>query len=89
MDEPDFAVASFLLSAMGESTFLVLLRFMEQYAPDPATRSVTRLAANDEARHVAFAVAHLRDRPATIRGCWTAWLSRCTADMTPCATPPG
>ena len=61
VDEPDFAVASFLLSAMGESTFLVLLRFLERHAPDPVTRSVTRLAANDEARHVAFAVAHLRE----------------------------
>ncbi len=61
VDEPDFAVASFLLSAMGESTFLVLLRFLERYAPDPVTRTVTRLAANDEARHVAFAVAHLRE----------------------------
>ena len=61
VDEPDFAVASFLLSAMGESTFLVLLRFLERHAPDPVTRAVTRLAANDEARHVAFAVAHLRE----------------------------
>ena len=61
VDEPDFAVASFLLSAMGESTFLVLLRFLERHAPDPVTRTVTRLAANDEARHVAFAVAHLRE----------------------------
>ena len=61
VDEPDFAIASFLLSAMGESTFLVLLRFLERHAPDPVTRSVSRLAANDEARHVAFAVAHLRE----------------------------
>ena len=60
VDEPDFAVASFLLSVMGEGTFLVLLRFLERYAPDPVTRTVTRLAANDEARHVAFGVAHLR-----------------------------
>ena len=60
VDEPDFAVASFLLSVMGEGTFLVLLRFLERYAPDPVTRAVTRLAANDEARHVAFGVAHLR-----------------------------
>ena len=61
VDEPDFAVAFFLLSAMGESTFLVLLRFLERHAPDPVTRAVARLAANDEARHVAFAVAHLRE----------------------------
>ena len=61
VDEPDFAIASFLLSVMGEGTFLVLLRFLERYAPDPVTRAVTRLAANDEARHVAFGVAHLRE----------------------------
>jgi hypothetical protein len=61
VDEPDFAVASFLLSVMGEGTFLTLLRFLEKHAPDPVARTVTRLAANDEARHVAFGVAHLRE----------------------------
>ena len=61
IDEPDFAIASFLLSVMGEGTFLTLLRFLEQHAPDPVTRSVTRLAAADESRHVAFGVAHLRE----------------------------
>src|SRR5262249_46515499 len=61
VDEPDFAIASFLLSVMGEGTFLTLLRFLEQHAPDPVTRTITRLAANDEARHVAFGVAHLKE----------------------------
>jgi hypothetical protein len=61
VDEPDFAIASFLLSVMGEGTFLTLLRFLERHAPDPVTRLVTQLAANDEARHVAFGVAHLRE----------------------------
>ncbi|MBI1353416.1 MAG: ferritin-like domain-containing protein [Acidobacteria bacterium] len=61
VDEPDFAVASFLLSVMGEGTFLTLLRFLERHAPDPVTRAVTALAAADEARHVAFGVAHLRE----------------------------
>jgi hypothetical protein len=61
VDEGDFEIASFLLSVMGEGTFLTLLRFLENYAPDPVTRSVTRLAAQDEARHVAFGVAHLRE----------------------------
>ena len=61
VDEPDFAIASFLLSVMGEGTFLTLLRFLERHAPDPVTRAVTRLAADDEARHVAFGVAHLRE----------------------------
>ena len=59
VDEPEFAIASFLLSVLGEGTFLSLLWFIEQYAPDPVTASVARLAAQDEARHVAFGLAHL------------------------------
>ncbi len=62
VDEPDFAVASFLLSVLGEGTFLTLLWFLERYAPDPITKTITRLAAQDEARHVAFGVAHLREK---------------------------
>lgn len=61
VDEGDFAIASFLLSVMGEGTFLTLLRFLERHAPDPQTRAITRLAAQDESRHVAFGVAHLRE----------------------------
>jgi hypothetical protein len=60
LDEPDFAVASFLLSVMGEGSFLVLLDFLQRFGPDPITRAVARLAAQDEARHVAFGLAHLR-----------------------------
>src|SRR5712671_2217530 len=60
VDEPDFAIASFLLSVLGEGTFLSLLWFIEQYAPDPVTMAVARLAAQDEARRVAFGLAHLR-----------------------------
>ena len=59
IDEPEFAIASFLLSVLGEGTFLSLLWFIEQYAPDPVTAAVSRLAAQDEARHVAFGLAHL------------------------------
>ena len=58
-DEPDFALASFLLSVLGEGTFLSLLSFLQTNAPDPVTRQVTRLAHADEARHVAFGMAHL------------------------------
>jgi hypothetical protein len=60
IDEPDFAIASFLLSVLGEGSFLSLLWFINKYAPDPITEAVTRLAAQDEARHVAFGLAHLR-----------------------------
>jgi TusA-related sulfurtransferase len=59
VDEQEFAIASFLLSVLGEGTFLSLLWFIERYAPDPVTAAVSRLAAQDEGRHVAFGVAHL------------------------------
>jgi hypothetical protein len=61
IDEPEFAIASFLLSVLGEGTFLSLLWFIERHAPDPVTAAVARLAAQDEARHVAFGMAHLRE----------------------------
>jgi len=61
VNEPDFAIASFLLSVLGEGTFLSLLWFLERYAPDPVTAAVCRLAAQDEARHVAFGMSHLRE----------------------------
>lgn len=60
LDEPDFALAFFLLSVLGEGTFLSLLWFIHEHAPDEATRVLTRLAAQDEARHVAFGMAHIR-----------------------------
>lgn len=59
MDEPDFALAFFLLSVLGEGTFLSLLWFIHENAPDPVTRKVAQLTAQDEARHVAFGMAHL------------------------------
>ena len=60
LDEPDFALASFLLNIMGEGSLLMLLNFIHRHGPDAITRSVARLAAQDEARHVAFGLAHLR-----------------------------
>jgi hypothetical protein len=60
LDEPDFALASFMLSVLGEGTFLNLLWFLERSAPDPLTREIVRLVAQDEARHVAFGVGHLQ-----------------------------
>jgi hypothetical protein len=60
MDEPDFALATFLLSVLGEGSFLSLLWFLRDHAPDPVTREVATLTAQDEARHVAFGLAHLQ-----------------------------
>jgi hypothetical protein len=71
VDEPDFATASFLLSVLGEGTFLSLLGFLRDRAPDPVTRAVARWSAQDEARHVAFGMAHLArhcERDTSLRG---------------------
>jgi hypothetical protein len=60
LDEPDFSLASFLLSVLGEGSFLDLLAFIAKHAPDPVTREVASLARRDERRHVAFGMAHLK-----------------------------
>lgn len=59
---PDFSTATFLLSVLGEGSFVNLLGFLREHAPDPVTRDICRLAARDEARHVAFGMAHLAHR---------------------------
>jgi hypothetical protein len=61
-DAPDFSIATFLLSVLGEGSFINLLNFLHAHAPDPITRQIARLAARDEARHVAFGMAHLEYR---------------------------
>lgn len=61
-EAPDFSTATFLLAVLGEGTFVNLLNFLHQHGPDPVTRQVARLAARDEARHVAFGMAHLEYR---------------------------
>jgi len=60
LEEPDFSLASFLLSVLGEGSFLDLLAFIARHAPDPVTREVASLARRDERRHVAFGMAHLK-----------------------------
>jgi TusA-related sulfurtransferase len=56
----DFTESSFLLSVLGEGTFLDLLAFVERFAPDEATAELARRARIDEARHVHFGMAHVR-----------------------------
>lgn len=56
----DFTEAAFLLSVLGEGTFLDLLRFIEDHAPDEVTAEVVRRARNDETRHVHFGLVHTR-----------------------------
>jgi TusA-related sulfurtransferase len=60
LEEPDFTTATFLLCVMGEGTFLTLLKFLGEHAPDPVTAALARLAHRDEARHVAFGTEHMR-----------------------------
>jgi hypothetical protein len=62
LDETDFSTASFLLSVLGEGTFLHLLSFLERRAPDAVTAQVCHLALQDEARHVAFGLGHLEEQ---------------------------
>jgi TusA-related sulfurtransferase len=62
LQTPDFSTATFLLSVLGEGSFVNLLHFLRENAPDPVTRQICRLAARDEARHVAFGMAHLEHR---------------------------
>jgi hypothetical protein len=64
VEEPDYALAAFLLSVLGEGSFLSLLWFLAAHAPDPITRAVARASAQDEARHVAFGLAHLTEHVA-------------------------
>ena len=56
----DFSESAFLLSVLGEGTFLDLLSFIERHAPDEATAELVRRARNDESRHVHFGLAHVR-----------------------------
>lgn len=56
----DFTEAAFLLSVLGEGTFLDLLKYIEDHAPDEVTAEIVRRARNDETRHVHFGLAHVR-----------------------------
>lgn len=60
LEETDFSLAAFLLSVLGEGSFLDLLAFIARHGPDAVTRQVADLALRDERRHVAFGMAHLK-----------------------------
>jgi TusA-related sulfurtransferase len=60
LEPRDFSTASFLLSVLGEGTFLDLLAFLEDHAPENATREICRRARLDESRHVHFGIGHSR-----------------------------
>ncbi|HEU5003288.1 MAG TPA: DUF455 domain-containing protein [Actinomycetota bacterium] len=58
--QEDYFKSSFLLHVLGEGTFLDLLGYIENHAPDPVTADVVRKARMDEGRHVAYGIAHVR-----------------------------
>jgi TusA-related sulfurtransferase len=60
LEYDDFTEAAFVLSVLGEGTFLDLLRFVEEHAPDACTAEIARRTRNDESRHVHFGLAHVR-----------------------------
>ncbi|HYX34388.1 MAG TPA: ferritin-like domain-containing protein [Oligoflexus sp.] len=62
LDESQFGISEFLLSVLGEGTFVNLLQFLRRFAPDQATRKIALLVAKDESRHVAFGMSHLAER---------------------------
>jgi hypothetical protein len=62
LDEPQFGISEFMLSVLGEGTFVNLLQFLRRFAPDQATKKMALLVAKDESRHVAFGMSHLAER---------------------------
>jgi hypothetical protein len=62
LDEHDFSVSTLLLNVLGEGTFLDLLAFVANTAPDAAMATAARLAHRDERRHVQFGISHIRHR---------------------------
>ncbi|MDE6044742.1 MAG: ferritin-like domain-containing protein [Helicobacter sp.] len=58
--ENNYLAASFLLHIMGEGTFIDLLKFLEDCAPDLPTKKLFNLARRDEARHVAYGMNNVK-----------------------------
>ena len=47
------------MHVLGEGTFMELLMFLEDIAPDPVSAKVFRLARQDEGRHVGYGLSHI------------------------------
>jgi hypothetical protein len=58
LSQDDYSNGSFLMHVLGEGTFMELLMFLEEVAPDPVTAKTFRLARQDEGRHVGYGIAH-------------------------------
>lgn len=59
LTQDDFTSASFLLHILGEGTFMELLKFLEEVAPDPVTAQIFKMVRQDEGRHVGYGVSHI------------------------------
>jgi hypothetical protein len=60
LDAPDYTTASALMHIFGEGFVLTLFRQGEFLAPTEVEKAIFRLCMQDEARHVAYGVKHLK-----------------------------
>jgi hypothetical protein len=60
LEAPDYATASALMHIFGEGFVLTLFRQGEFLAPTEVEKKIFRLCMQDEARHVAYGVKHLK-----------------------------
>ena len=60
MTNENYVKASFLLHLLGEGTFLDMLKFIQDIAPDPVTKEILVRTRQDEARHVSYGVSHVK-----------------------------
>lgn len=60
LEAPDYTTASALMHIFGEGFVLTLFRQGEFLAPSEVEKAIFRLCMQDEARHVAYGVKHLK-----------------------------
>ncbi len=60
LEAPDYTTASALMHVFGEGFVLTLFRQGEFLAPSEVEKTIFRLCMQDEARHVAYGVKHLK-----------------------------
>jgi hypothetical protein len=60
LEAPDYTTASALMHIFGEGFVLTLFRQGEFLAPTEVEKTIFRLCMQDEARHVAYGVKHLK-----------------------------
>ena len=63
LDQEDFLQATFLLSVLGEGTFLDLLQYIDTHAPEPVTREIARRTRGRVPPRYSLSVTWRCDRP--------------------------